>query len=460
MRFPIPSRRPHARAALIPLLLAALTGPASPGHAAADTDSPAVTGTVSAGGATIIGEKWLTTRTLELTVSTSAFTSPTKVEVMFPAGYSDGQARRWPATYYLNGTNGDQTWFRTVYDGESKTASYPSIVVAPAGHAGYWSDWYNNGNGGPPKYETFVTRQLIPLIDANFHTSPDRAHRAVIGESMGGYGTLMLAARHPDLFTAASSLSGAPDTNFAPGAAALTASPAIDLSPPDSIYGPRATEEVRWRGHNPTDLASNLRPVDLQLYTGNGIPDAREISDVPALCAVESGIIEPETRSLHNTLASHGIAHEFKAYDWGCHTPSQIQQEITDSLPRFAHLFAHPGSAPTSFDYRSIEPRFEVFGWSVQADRNRALEFFNLHDVSDTGLTLTGSGTTTVTTPPLFPGPDPVTVTIDGRPTTVHPDQTGRINFAIDLGPANGQQQYTAGNDNGFHTAVVTFSRG
>ncbi|WP_461154654.1 alpha/beta hydrolase [Saccharopolyspora tripterygii] len=392
-------------------------------------------------------------------MSTSTFTSPTKVEVMFPTGYSDEQARRWPATYYLNGTNGDQTWFRTVYDGEAKTASYPSLIVAPAGHAGYWSDWYNNGNGGPPEYETFVIRQLIPLIDANFRTSSGRAHRGVLGESMGGYGTLMLAARHPDLFAAASSLSGAVDTNFAPGTAALTASPAFDLSPPDSIYGPRATEEVRWRGHNPTDLAANLRPVDLQLYTGNGVPDSREIGDVPALCAVESGIIEPETRNLHNALVGLGITHELKTYNWGCHTPSQIRQEITDSLPRFADLFARPDAAPASFDYSSIEPHFEVFGWSMQADPNRALEFLHLHDVSETGLRITGSGTTTVATPPLFQGFATVTVTVDGVATTVRPDQTGRISFTADLGPANRQQQYTASSDNDFHTAAITFTR-
>lgn len=60
---------------------------------------------------------------------------------------------------------------------------------------------------------------LDPLVDANFRTDPIRAQRAVIGESMGGYGATMLAARHPDRFTAVSSLSGAVDTNWLLGTA-------------------------------------------------------------------------------------------------------------------------------------------------------------------------------------------------------------------------------------------------
>ena len=51
-----------------------------------------------------------------------------------------------------------------------------------------------------------------------------------------------------------------------------------------------------------------------------------------------------------------------------------------------------------------------------------------------------------------------VTVTIDGTPTTVQPDKAGRINFAVDLGPADQQQQYTTDSVTDFHTSVVTFS--
>ena len=148
-----------------------------------------------------------------------------------------------------------------------------SIVVAPdGGFSGYYSDWYNAGSGGPPMYETYDIDQLIPLIDAHFRTIASRAGRAVIGESMGGYGVMTYAVRHPDLFGAAVSMSGFVDSNYAPEIALISGGPLSQAALPDSIYGPRATQEVRWHGHNPTDLADNLRDLDIQVRSANGIP--------------------------------------------------------------------------------------------------------------------------------------------------------------------------------------------
>lgn len=325
-------------------------------------DLPSVTGTTAVSGAKIVGQQRLTERTMELTVDSPSFTAPVQVEVMLPHGYAEDPARNWPVTYFTNGTNHNQTLFRTGYNGEALTASYASLVVSPSGNAGYWSDWYNNAAGGPPMYETFVTEQLIPLIDANFRTLKDRAHRAILGDSMGGYGTLMLAARNPDLFVAASSLSGAVDTNWVPGAAVNTISPVLDTAIPDSIYGPRATNEVNWRGHNPVDLAANLQTIDVQLYTGNGILGGSEMTDptAPSGCATEAAVILPETQSLHNTLVGQGIPHKYAAYNWGCHSPAMFQQQIAETLPRFTEVFTKNIPAPTTFDYRSTAPNFSL----------------------------------------------------------------------------------------------------
>src|SRR5207244_4343332 len=140
---------------------------------------------------------------------------PPKVQVFLPAGYDADSGRRWPVTYYLHGANGDAARFHAWYG--DLIQKFPSIVVAPAGGAlGFYSDWFNNGAGGPPMYETYDIDQLIPLIDARFRTAATRAGRAVIGESMGGYGVTTYAARHPDAFAAAATLSGAVDSNYLP----------------------------------------------------------------------------------------------------------------------------------------------------------------------------------------------------------------------------------------------------
>ncbi|MCT9623969.1 prolyl oligopeptidase family serine peptidase [Pseudarthrobacter equi] len=434
---------------------AALLAPAVP--ATADTPPP-LGGTVPVAGAQIIGEQWLSDRTLQLTVATDAFSEPAPVEVVFPVGYDPAGTQNWPVTYHTHGTNGNETWFRTVYAGEELTASYPSIVVVPKGESGYWSDWFSNG---PRNYESFVMQQLIPLVDANFHTIPDREHRAIMGDSMGGYGSLMLAARHPDKFAAAASLSGAVDSNYAPGMAAISASPTAMLAPADSIYGPRLTEEVRWRGHNPTDLAKNLRGVDLQLFNGNGIldPTRGESAASTAFCPVEGDIIRPETISLHQTLASLGISHTWDDMSWGCHSPAMFKYQIAQAIQRFQTVFAQGATAPQTFDYTSINPSFDVYGWRVATDAQRALEFLTLNDVNANGLSVTGSGTTTITTPPLFKGAKQVTVSANGTSTRVQPDKNGSITFTVRLGLPNTLQQYTLGAVTRQTSTVVTFAR-
>jgi len=449
--------RPSLAVAIAVFSATAFLAPASSAVAATP---PPVAGTVEAGGARIIGEQWLTGRTLQLTVATDNFTAPAPVEVVFPVGYNFDTTKTWPVTYHTHGTYGNETWFRTAYNGEALTASYPSIVVAPRGDSGYWSDWFNNGSGGPPKYESFVMQQLIPLIDANFRTIPDRAHRAIMGDSMGGYGALMLAARHPDSFAAAASFSGVVDSNWAPGMTLLSASPTLQGAAPDVIYGPRSTQEIRWHGHNPADLASNLRTVDVQLFNGSGILDpAHEAVTNAPFCSVESDFVRPETVSLHQTLVALGINHRWQEESWGCHDPELMQYFIPQAIERFQSLFAQSVAAPARFDYRAIEPSFDVYGWHVAADPARALEFLTLTDVSPSGLTVTGSGTTTITTPPLFKGSKAVTVTADGNSTSMQPDKNGSITFPVSQGFPNAQQQYALGAVTNQTTTTVTFTR-
>ncbi|MES3021588.1 MAG: alpha/beta hydrolase family protein [Pseudomonadota bacterium] len=445
----------HTHAKSLPTVFALAALLAATSLAAVPTPAYATPNYVDVAGAHIVSQTQITARTVALTIATPSFATNTVVEVTLPTGYEADPAKRWPVTYYLAGTNQSEASFRALYNGENLTASYPSIIVSPDGDAGYWSDWFNAGAGGPPMYETFVSAQLIPLIDANFRTIANRAQRAIMGESMGGYGVMMMAARHPDLFVAASSLSGGPDTNFVQGTVLANLSPAIMLAMPGAIYGTRLNQEVRWRGHNPVDLAGNLRDVRLQVRTGNGVlspANGETLADLVG-CVAESAVILPESISFHNTLGALGIAHDWQQYSWGCHSVAHFGQEIGDTLPGFAAAFGTP--APASFDYRSIEPAFSVYGWTVTADPARALEFLALGGVSREGLTISGSGATVVTTPPLFDASRPVVIVVNGVATTVMATPAGRITFNVNLGAANTGQQYRIGSVTTVSTANV-----
>jgi len=421
--------------------------------------APAALAAPAENAARITAEERIAPRVVELTISTPAFSTPTKVHVDLPTGYDDAPTRRWPVSYFLAGTQNTYKSFNNVVDGVELTKDYPSIVVSPNGDSGYWSDWYNDGAGGPPMYETYVIDQLLPLIDAHFRTIADRAHRVLAGVSMGGYGAMMLAARHPDLFSAVSSISGAVDSNLPINGAVLSLSSALQGGKRDAIYGPRLTQEVRWHGHNPADLTDNLRTLDLQVRTANGKlnPGIGEnpLSADAASCVVETGVYQASV-SLHGILETQGVPHLWKDYGDGCHTVPNFKREIADTLGAFTTLLAHPAAEPKTFDYASIEPAFDVWGWHVTADPQRPLEFLRLKNVRSTGLALTGSGTTTVTTPPLFRGLRRVEVAGSGATTSAVPDAQGRLKLRVDLGAPNPAQQYTAGSTTAQRTRTVS----
>ncbi|QSE96232.1 alpha/beta hydrolase-fold protein [Fulvivirga lutea] len=50
------------------------------------------------------------------------------------------------------------------------------------------------------KFLSFVTQELVPQIDSTYKTAKDRAHRTIMGTSMGGLNASFIAAKAPELF--------------------------------------------------------------------------------------------------------------------------------------------------------------------------------------------------------------------------------------------------------------------
>lgn len=104
-----------------------------------------------------------TDRLSALTFSTPSLNFPADVRVLLPDGYARHPRRRDPVLYLLHGSFDTAASWAEKGDAEAITAGKPLIVVMPdtagTGDAGGWaSDWANEGNGGPPKFETFTIR--------------------------------------------------------------------------------------------------------------------------------------------------------------------------------------------------------------------------------------------------------------------------------------------------------------
>ncbi len=219
------------------------------------------------------------------------------------------------------------------------------------GSAASSTNWFNDGAGGPPEWETFQVAQLVPWVDHNFRTIDARGERAIAGLSMGGFGAMSYASRHPGLFGAAASFSGADDLTDPPSVTepistvVVAACAASEGGGEFSTFGPHATEELNWRAHDPPQLAANLTHTKLYLYTGNGQPGPLDPPTTTSVDQVEV-LAQESTVGFHNALESLGIHSFFDDYGPGTHTFPYWARDLRDVLPKFMADFAGNQPAP------------------------------------------------------------------------------------------------------------------
>jgi hypothetical protein len=128
-----------------------------------------------------------------------------KLAVYLPAGYESSTAR-YPVIYYL--PNPLATFDEEFYQGQARELMDRAIAAGEIGKTIFVAvdmatpvgcSWYVNspvtGN-----WEDFMVRELIPYVDANFRTLPNRDSRGILGDFMGGYGAIRFGMTHPEIF--------------------------------------------------------------------------------------------------------------------------------------------------------------------------------------------------------------------------------------------------------------------
>ncbi len=311
---------------------ASSTGPSTDGAGRAD---PGATDTAdaadAAGRAVVVAEEQVAPRQVDLSISSPALDAVEKVRLLTPDGWAERRAgQRWPVLYLLHGCCGDYTSWTGLTDVASIPALHDVLVVMPeAGDTGFYSDWWNHGEGGPPAWETFHLREVRGILEHGYGAG---SRRVVAGLSMGGFGALSYAARHPGMFRAAASYSGVVDTRYTPGASDLVLDIAGGYVPdPLALWGDPDAQRRIWRAHNPVDLARSLRDIPVFLSCGNGAagpfdpPDGG--SELETLLESENELL---ARRLNNVGARHLTTH---FYGPGTHSWPYWERELHRSLP-------------------------------------------------------------------------------------------------------------------------------
>lgn len=178
-----------------------------------------------------------------------------KYTVYLPDGYQKDN-KRYPVLYLLHGAGGDENEW--LYKGGAKETLdaliarrliKPMIVVMPGHTAAWWVD------GAREKGETALLKEVMPHAEGKYRIDAVRGNRLIAGLSAGGYGTLNLVFKYPQMFAAAAILS-----------------PAIyDPVPPGHSSGVRQPP-FQKDGKFDADLWKSLNyPVHIEAYKKSGV---------------------------------------------------------------------------------------------------------------------------------------------------------------------------------------------
>ncbi|GAA2102525.1 alpha/beta hydrolase family protein [Actinomadura alba] len=309
---------------------AAVSGPAAMSGPAGEAVAGLRPGMRLPSGARLSEVRRVGHRTIDVTLDSPALGTAGHARILLPPNFAAWRTRRWPTLYLLHGCcepiPGWTEW--TVHtDVERQTARYDALVVMPDGGThGFYSDWWNGGRHGAPAWERFHLTELRQLVELGLRGGPQRA---IAGLSMGGFGALSYAARHPGAFRAVASFSGLADS--VSGAQNVLAVLEAFGADPTALWGDPVAQARIWRRHNPYDLAARLRSTPLYISAGNGTPGPL---DPPGQEAdpLESWI-DPMNRRFVDQARAHGVRVTANLYGPGTHTWPYWERELRRSLP-------------------------------------------------------------------------------------------------------------------------------
>jgi S-formylglutathione hydrolase FrmB len=198
-------------------------------------------------------------------------------------GQQNNTQERYPVVYLLNGYDGNYAqWTKTAPQLAKTADDLKMIFVYPDGGKSSW--YFDSPTDSSMQYESFIIKELVPYVDANFPTKANPKSRAITGLSMGGHGGLYLAIRHSDVFGAAGSTSGGFDFRPFPKSWNLP-----------NILGEYETNQARWYDYTVMRQVESLTNKQLAIIFDCGVDD----------------IFITVNRALHEKLLQLKIDHDY-----------------------------------------------------------------------------------------------------------------------------------------------------
>ncbi len=216
-----------------------------------------------------------------------------------------------PVVYLLHGLSDDYTIWQRRTSIERYADRYGVIVAMLDGARSFYVDAAN----GAADYEQHILAS-VELVDRTFRTVAARHGRGIGGLSMGGYGAMKLALKHPRLFGSAVSHSGALDI------ANLTDS--LGAAERLAIFGKRLAP-----AEDCFALAARPGPKPAIAFD----------------CGIDDFLLG-HNRAFHARLDELGIAHDYREFP-GAHTWEYWDEHIDAALRFHVACFSgrHTGAS-------------------------------------------------------------------------------------------------------------------
>lgn len=299
------------------------------------------------------------------------------VKIYLPTGYDHYPNNEYPVLYLLHGHDGNYNSFYSLFgiqslldDLISSKVIVPMIVVTPNGTNKYTGCMYRNSYVSG-HWEDFIVRDVIQNVESKYSILNQTLSRGLCGHSSGGYGALVIAMKHPYLYSSlcaiATSLTSFADA-FLEGNGKATIIEAAGVTTynsglptgvirrfsnavafaPDSAAKPAlgrfpfsAEGEFidstwqKWLMHDPysilqTSVDSMLKLNAIQMYAGNG------------------DFLSSRSEMFHEVLDDHEIEHGFDIYT-GDHDPTPVlddmliffSEHLTSAVPNIRIVSGH-----------------------------------------------------------------------------------------------------------------------
>jgi len=216
----------------------------------------------------------------------------------------------YPVVYLLHGHGGNYAQWSSIAPQLPEMANALNMIfVCPDGGVNSW--YFDSPMDSTIRYESYITKELIPYIDAHFPTKATANTRAITGLSMGGHGAMYLAIKHTNLFGAAGSMSGGVDFTPFPNNWNLS-----------SVLGKYDSHKENWEQHTVLHQVETLHNTHLAIIFDCGVDD----------------FFLKVNRALHDKLLALKISHDYIERP-GKHNSEYWKNSIDFQLLYFKHFF-------------------------------------------------------------------------------------------------------------------------